>query len=205
MAFHVFEFFRELLVQYGYGAIALALLLENAGLPVPGESVLLLASFLAYSQHHLRLPYIILVGTCAATLGDNIGFAIGHFGGLPLLARYREVFRIRGESIAKAESFFARYGATAIFFARFVAGMRVISGPLAGVLRMHWRKFVVYNFLGAVVWVSVISAAGYFSGKHWHHVMHVIRGVNLGILFAAAVLLAVFWYKRKKSSKKVDS
>ncbi len=76
MAQHIVDLLRSLLAHYGYGAVAGALLLENAGLPVPGETVLLLASFLAYSEHRLRLPYIILIGICAATVGDNLGFAI---------------------------------------------------------------------------------------------------------------------------------
>src|SRR2546427_2857038 len=72
MAQHIVDLLRSLLAHYGYGAVAGALLLENAGLPVPGETVLLLASFLAYSEHRLRLPYIILIGICAATVGDNL-------------------------------------------------------------------------------------------------------------------------------------
>src|SRR3989442_2003027 len=88
MAQHIVDLLRSLLAHYGYGAVAGALLLENAGLPVPGETVLLLASFLAYSEHRLRLPYIILIGICAATVGDNLGFAIGVYGGPGLLGRF---------------------------------------------------------------------------------------------------------------------
>ena len=81
------DLLRGYLVHYGYWAVAGALFLENAGLPVPGETVLLLASFLAYSEHELQLPYVMVVGICAATIGDNLGFAIGHYGGRPLLER----------------------------------------------------------------------------------------------------------------------
>ena len=91
MGQHVFDLLRDYLAHYGYWAVAAALLLENAGLPVPGETMLLLASFLAFSEHHLRLPYIILVGVGAATIGDNLGFLLGHYGGEPLLERYRKV------------------------------------------------------------------------------------------------------------------
>src|SRR5437879_12359286 len=77
MGQHLFELLREYLAHYGYWAVAAALLLENTGVPVPGETMLLLASFLAYSEHRLRLPYIILVGVCAATIGDNLGFLLG--------------------------------------------------------------------------------------------------------------------------------
>src|ERR1700731_5438329 len=79
----IFHSLREFVPTYGYWAVALALLCENAGIPVPGETTLLLASFLAYSEHQLHLGWIIVVATCAATLGDNIGYAIGHYGGCP--------------------------------------------------------------------------------------------------------------------------
>src|SRR5215510_7796532 len=92
------DFLRNFIAEYGYWAIALALLCENAGIPAPGETTLLLASFLAYSEHRLNLGWIIVVATCAATVGDNLGYALGHFGGRPLLERYRHIFRISKES-----------------------------------------------------------------------------------------------------------
>src|ERR1700686_2135512 len=90
----MFDWLRTFIADYGYWAVALILLCENAGIPVPGESTLLLASFLAYSEHQLHLGWIIVVATCAATLGDNIGYAIGHYGGGPLLQRYQKFFCI---------------------------------------------------------------------------------------------------------------
>src|SRR5437867_12139712 len=184
MGRHVVGLRRDYLARYGYWAVAAALLLENAGLPVPGETMLLLASFLAYSEHHLRLPYIILVGVCAATIGDNLGFLLGHYGGEPLLERYRKVPRVY-RTLARAERLIQRYGSFAIFIARFIAGMRIIAGPLAGVLHMPWRKFVVFNFLGAAVWVTVISSIGYFFGRHWDELSRIMNGVNAAMSLAA--------------------
>src|SRR5579863_8966262 len=149
MTHSILDFLRNAVVHYGYWAVAAALLLENAGVPVPGETVLLLASFLAYSEHELQLSWIIVVATIAATVGDNLGFALGHYGGRPVLARYQAFFRIQDATVARGEDAFARYGSLTIFFARFVFGLRIIAGPLAGVLRMPWRKFAVFNFLGA--------------------------------------------------------
>ena len=157
------------------GRWRVALLLENAGMPVPGETILLLASFLAYSEHDLQLPWIIVVATIAATLGDNLGFALGYYGGRPLLERYQSIFRIQNKTLARGENLFARYGAATIFFARFVFGMRIIAGPMAGVLRMPWRKFLVFNFLGAAVWVTVISGAGYLFGRHWERLERILK------------------------------
>lgn len=156
MTHHIFEMLRSGLVHYGYWAVAAVLLLENAGVPVPGETVLLLASFLAYSQHELSLPLVILVGAIAASVGDSLGFGLGRYGGRPLLERHRRIFRVSDSVLARGEQLFERYGAFTIFFARFVFGMRIVAGPMAGVLRMPWRKFAAFNCLGAVVWVSAI-------------------------------------------------
>ena len=197
MGRHVFDLLRDYLAHYGYWAVAAALLLENAGLPVPGETMLLLASFLAYSEHHLRLPYIILVGVCAATIGDNLGFLLGHYGGEPLLVRYRKVPRVH-RTLARAERLIQRYGSFAIFIARFIAGMRIIAGPLAGVLHMPWRKFVVFNFLGAAVWVTVISSVGYFFGRHWEELARIMRGINAAVLLAAVLLIVFFWWRQRR-------
>jgi membrane protein DedA with SNARE-associated domain len=188
----MFDWLRAFLVRDGYWAVALVLLLENAGLPVPGETTLLLASFLAFSEHRLRLHYLILVGILAATVGDNLGFFIGHYGGLPMLDRYRETFRLHQKTILRGEQLFARYGAATILISRFIAGMRVIAGPLAGVLRMPWRRFLIFNFLGAALWVSAVSLAGYFSGEHWDQFASLLEDLNLGA-FAALALLAVLF------------
>jgi len=198
------DFLRHLLVEYGYWAVALALLLENAGLPVPGETTLLLASFLAYSEHKLHLPYIMITAIIAATLGDNIGFLIGHHGGRPLLDRYRHMFRIPSRVVARGERLFARYGAVTIFFARFIFGMRVIAGPLAGVLRMPWVRFSFFNFLGASVWVVVISTVGYLFGQHWDELVRILRRVNLAIVIAAAIVVIGVWLWRRFGQREED-
>src|ERR1700680_5337144 len=107
MSHHILEMLRGALVHYGYWAVGGALLLENAGVPVPGETILLLACFLAYSEHDLRLPWIMLVATLAATVGDNLGFALGYYGGRPLLVRYQALFRIENKTVAPGEELFA--------------------------------------------------------------------------------------------------
>ena len=197
----ILETLRGYITDYGYWAVGISLLLENAGVPLPGETILLLASFLAYSQDELQLPYIILVAVCAATLGDNLGYAIGYRGGRPLLDRYRHVFRIRPATIERGERLFDEYGSATIFFARFIFGLRVIAGPLAGVLRMPWKRFAVFNFLGAVLWVSVISAVGYKFGKHWDKLVEYIKDLNVGIAIVAALVILFLWLWHRKTSR----
>jgi len=198
----IFDFLRTFIADYGYWAIALALLCENAGLPVPGETTLLLASFLAYSEHKLHLGWIILVATCAATIGDNLGYAIGSYGGRPLLERYQNIFRIPSRTLERGESLFARFGAATIFFARFIFGLRVIAGPLAGVLRMPWKAFALFNFLGAAVWVTVIATVGYLFGRHWDALERAVGRFNLAGIAVVLVILLFFWRRRPRPEKR---
>jgi membrane protein DedA with SNARE-associated domain len=198
----ILDFLRGAIVQYGYWAVGGALLLENAGIPVPGETILLLASFLAYSEHDLRLSGIIVVGTICATLGDNLGFALGYYGGRPLLGRYQSVFRIQKSTLERGERLFARYGALTIFVARFVFGMRIIAGPLAGVLRMPWKRFLLFNFLGAAVWVSVISSVGYFFGRHWDRLEREMKSFDLVIAIVVILIAALLWWRNRRASGK---
>jgi membrane protein DedA with SNARE-associated domain len=198
MAQTILDLLRNFLVEYGYWAVAATLLLENAGLPVPGETILLLASFLAYSEHLLRLPVLIVTGIIAATIGDNIGFFAGYRGGRLLLLKYQHLLRISDKTILRGERIFQRYGAVTIFFARFVFGMRMIAGPLAGVLRMPWKQFAIFNFLGAVLWVSVICMVGYLFGQHWSTLVSLLRRVDAVIAILAVLAIFVLWWRHRK-------
>jgi len=203
MTHHIFELLRGALVHYGYWAVAGLLLLESAGLPLPGETILLLASFLAYSEHELRFPWIILVGTLASTVGGEFGFALGRHGGRPLIERYREAFSISVETVARGDRLFERYGAATVFLARFLFGMRVLAALLAGALHMPWRKFFVWNFLGAAVWVTAICMAGYLFGGHWDRLAHDLRRFDVAV--AVAVVVGGWWLWRRSRKERSGS
>jgi membrane protein DedA with SNARE-associated domain len=198
MSHHIFELLRGAVVHYGYWAVAALLLLESAGLPLPGETILLLASFLAYSEHELNLAWVIVVATVATTLGGELGFAIGRLGGRPLIERYRDVFFIRAESVARGERLFERYGPATVFFARFIFGMRMLASLLAGALRMPWRKFVLFNFLGATVWVTAICGAGYLFGRHWERLAHDLKRLDLAVGIVIVVGALLWWWRRQR-------
>jgi membrane protein DedA with SNARE-associated domain len=198
MTHHILDLLRGVLVHYGYWALAGVLLLENAGVPVPGETVLLLASFLAYSERDLQLGWIIVVGTLAATVGDNAGFAIGHRWGRPMLERYRNLFTVGAATVDRGERLFERYGAGTILFARFLFGMRVIAGPAAGVLRMRWKRFAVFNLLGAALWVSVISCVGYFFGSRWGMLMHFMKRFDLALFTLFILMAGILWLRSRR-------
>lgn len=197
---HILEALRLALIHYGYWAVAGALLLENAGFPLPGETVLLLASFLAYSERTLQLGWIIVIATLAATIGDNIGYSLGLYCGRPLLDRYRHSFIIGETRVAQGERLFECYGAATILFARFLFALRVIAGPLAGILRMPWKRFAVFNLIGAAVWVAVISLAGYTFGSQWGRLILLLKRFNLtaAALFVLMVLF-LYWRSSRRS------
>lgn len=201
MANWIFEILRGYFDQHGYWTVFVALLLENAGIPVPGETILLFASFLAFSEQDLHVQYIILVGIAAATLGDNIGYYVGYKGGRTLLDRYRHFFRIPDHIISKGEHAFEKHGSLTIFFARFVFGMRIIAGPLAGVMRMPWKRFAIFNFLGAALWVTVITLVGYKFGEEWESLIKVMGRVNLVIGIIAAYV-GIVLYRRYRDRRR---
>ncbi len=200
MGHSISHYVRTFVADYGYWAVAVALLCENAGLPVPGESTLLLASFLAYTEHRLHLGWIIVVATVAATVGDNLGYALGLYGGRPIVTRYQNFFRVSQSAVKSGEAIFARYGAWTIFLARFIFGMRVIAGPLAGVLRMRWRTFTLFNFLGAVTWVTSIACAGYLFGQQWRSLARAVRRFNIALLVLLAIMALYAWWRQHRKA-----
>ncbi len=188
--------FIELFSRFGYWAVFFGVMLENAGLPVPGETILLFAGFLA-GQDEFHLYWVMVIATCGATLGDNIGYGIGRTGGRSLLERYTGKSKHIHKRLVQAESIFLRYGNWTVFIARFVTGLRVFAGPLAGVLHMPWTRFLLFNFSGAVVWSVVITLVGYFFGSQWHRLLRIVKGVNVGILVAVALAAYLLWRRHR--------
>jgi membrane protein DedA with SNARE-associated domain len=151
--------------HYGLLAVAGFVLLEDFGVPVPGETILILAAVYAGSGR-LSIWLVALVGFLAAVLGDNIGFTIGHFGGRPLVERFGRYIFLTPERLDKATGFFELHGGKIVVVARFIEGLRQANGIIAGISRMHWLKFLAFNALGAALWVALWTCVGYFSGSH---------------------------------------
>lgn len=196
---HVLGVVREYFQHYGYWTIALMLLLENAGVPAPGQMTLLFASCLSSSQHELRLSIIVVVGVAAAVLGTNAGYALGYFGGRLVLERYLHIFHISEATTQRAEDFFIKHDALSIFSAKFIDGMREIAGPLAGTFRMPWRRFLLFNFLGAAAWVTATVILGSLFGRHMDRALRVMGSANLAIPVMALSAAACWWWKRHRS------
>lgn len=194
---HVVSYF---LVRWGYLALAGGLLGECAGLPLPGETTLMFASFVAHKTHQLNIFLVILVGTAAAVAGDNIGFWAGrHFG--PRFLRWLKRKFHMDEDIAAASELIRRHGAATIFWARYIIGLRTVAGPVAGALDMQWKKFLIYNVLGAASWVATIALIGYVFAAHFHSLAGYIEKASWGIAAAVLGVGYLFWRHKKKSLK----
>jgi membrane protein DedA with SNARE-associated domain len=169
---HAFEIFAEWYAVYGYPVLFLGVLLENVGVPVPGETAVLIAGFLASSAGGARfnLGIVVALTFAAAVLGDNFGFWLGHRFGRPRLRRGRGFLLLTPKALHK--NYFARYGTLTVFLARFITGLRVVAALAAGTAGMPWPRFVLANAAGAVVWATTVSLLGYFFGRSWQLLHH---------------------------------
>jgi membrane protein DedA with SNARE-associated domain len=178
----------------GYPLLFLMVMAESSGLLVPGETALITAGVLA-SQGTLQIELVIALAACAAIVGDNIGYVIGRKGGRWALQRPGRLHRQRLEVLAIGEPFFERHGPKAVFFGRFVLGLRVWASWLAGGTRMPWHSFVLWNALGGITWATAVGLIAYFLG---HSAGNAIQTFGLfGLVAAVAAILSALWLHRR--------
>ncbi len=187
----IFASLAPLLDHWGYLAVGGLVLLEDFGVPVPGETILIAASIYA-GAGRLNVVAVGVVGFLAAVVGDNIGFAIGHFGGRALALRWGKYVFLTSERLDKAEAFFDRHGGKIIIVARFIEGLRQANGIVAGITGMHWRRFFLFNMIGAALWVGVWVSLGYLAGNHITAIYNQITRYSLYVLIVLGVVLVAF-------------
>ncbi len=136
---------------------------ESAGLPVPGETALIAAAIIA-SRGRLSIEAVMVVAAASAIVGDNVGYLLGRHGGRRLLMRPGPLLEHRRRLLDSGEAFFDKHGAKSVFLARFFTGVRVTGAWMAGINRMHWRTFLIYNALGGIVWAALFGLLGYYFG-----------------------------------------
>ena len=175
----------DLFARYGYFVVFFGILLENAGVPVPGETILLAGAALARFGH-LDIAYVVVVAICAAILGDNVGFYIGRRGGRVLIERRGAMFGITPARLAQFDGFFHRHGATTVFIARFVTGLRVVGAILAGASHFTWARFLIFNAAGAIAWATTFGTVGYLLGYSWETIERWIGHLGLVLLVVIA-------------------
>jgi membrane protein DedA with SNARE-associated domain len=176
---------EHLVLVAGYPLLFLMVMGESSGFPIPGETALITGSVLA-SQGKMEIAAVIAIAAVAAIVGDNIGYLIGRKGGRWVLERPGAFHRQRLEVLRVGEPFFKVHGPKAVFFGRFILGLRVWASWLAGATRMHWRSFVLWNALGGICWAIAIGLLAYFLG---HAAGNAVQ--TFGLLGAAAAVLAI--------------
>lgn len=190
----------DLFARYGYFVVFFGVLLENAGVPVPGETILLAGAALARFGH-LSILGVVSIAIAGAVLGDNVGFLIGRRGGRRLLERHGRLFGLTQARLDQFDRFFARHGAKTVFIARFVTGLRVVGAVLAGASTLHWSRFLVFNAAGAVAWASTFGAVGYALGYSWETIERWIGHLGLVLLVVLAVGLALVVVRSRRRSR----
>jgi membrane protein DedA with SNARE-associated domain len=196
--------------HYGYLAVAGLVLLEDFGIPVPGETVLVLGAVYA-GAGRLNIFLVGLLAFLAAIVGDNIGFAIGHFGGRALVDRFGRYVLLTPERYDKAADFFKRHGGKVIVVARFVEGLRQANGIVAGTIGMHWARFLMFNAIGAALWVATWTSIGYFSGSHIDSIYDTATkydkylGIAVGVIIVAYVVRRILRARAKKAARGTES
>ncbi len=181
----------HLLLQYGLVLLFVAVAVESAGVPIPGETTLIVAAYLARpEQHHYSLLSVIVVAAAGAIVGDNVGYWLGRIGGRRLLNRWSFTRRHFERALPPAERFFAKHGPKTVFIGRFVALLRVTAAWLAGISHMPWWKFLVWNAAGGIAWATSVSLLSYWAGKAVAETInrYGLYGV-LGLIALAAVAL----------------
>lgn len=183
---------QALLRDWGYGVVFAAMLLENAGLPLPGETVTLLGGYAAGSGH-LNVFGVMAAAAGGAILGDNLGYWVGRRAGWGVVLRVGRLLRRSPEQMESLRSGFLRHAGRSVLIGRFVAVLRVLAGPLAGAVHMPYGRFVLFNCLGAVLWAGTMVSLAWVGGR-WVPFERMVQGVvefGVGALVLVVLLLAV--------------
>jgi membrane protein DedA with SNARE-associated domain len=199
------ETLRNALSTLGYPAVVLFIMIESSGIPFPGETMLLLASFYAAVDQKLQIPLVIICAALGAIIGDNIGYTVGRTGGYALVRRYGRYIFLKEEHLQRAERFFQKHGNKTVFFGRFVAILRAWAAFLAGVNRMHWMTFLIYNAAGGILWATIYGCLGFFAGRAFHdnfgaveHIASTVSWVGAVIIVAVVIVIYIIFRVRRK-------
>ena len=202
LEFFSLDTLQELARLYGYWAVFVGIALENMGIPLPGETIVVVGGFLAGSG---ELNYWLVLGSAiaGAVLGDNFGYWLGRFGGWELVVKIGTVFRLQEQQLEQVKDRYSQNAVQAVFFGRFITLLRIFAGPLAGITRMPYKQFLLCNFGGAAVWATTIVSATFFLGKlvsleqivSWIAQIGIISLMVIMVIFLAPI---VWKYGRKR-------
>jgi membrane protein DedA with SNARE-associated domain len=188
--------------SYGYVVVFVLVMLESLGLPVPGETALIAAALYAGSTGNLAIETVIVVAAAGAIIGDNIGFAIGRYGGAKVLVRYGHKVRLHEGRLRIGIWLFRHHGGKVVFWGRFVAVLRTYAAFLAGANRMSWARFLVFNTAGGILWAVVFGLGYYLFGDVLERLSTTID-IGLAALGILAVAGFVLWMRKREASLQV--
>lgn len=180
---------HQLIAHYGYAAIFLVVMLESAGIPMPGETALISAAAVAGTTHALDIRFVIAAAACGAIVGDNVGFWAGREFGEPLLEKWGHLVGLDARKRMLGRYLFAHYGGSIVFFGRFIALLRAFAALLAGANGLAPWRFFVFNALGGITWATVFGLGGYLLGASIHRIAGPVGWLMLGLAVLAAILV----------------
>ena len=192
-------FLSDFVHRYGYVAVALFVTLEGVGIPLPGETAVIAAAAYA-AQGYLSIAGVILSATVGTVLGGSSGYWIGRAGGRDLLIRYGHLIRLSPERLLRTERYFDRHGAKTVFFARFVALLRIFGSLLAGVAHMPFPSFSMVNLTGGFLWAATFSALGYLFGKNLSVLDDYVTEISLAVLVVLVIAALVYWRRARRTA-----
>ena len=191
-----------LLSAYGYGLVLAVVALESAGVPLPGETVLVSAAVYAGTTHDLQIAGVIGAAAAGAIVGDNIGFWIGREAGPPILERFGDLVGLDARRRKLGQYLFLRHGGAIVFFGRFVAFLRAFAALLAGVNRLEPVRFFAFNAAGGIAWATIFGLGGYALGASFHRIAVPFRVAMLALAIAA--LIAGWRFYRHHEERLLD-
>jgi membrane protein DedA with SNARE-associated domain len=192
------EFLTHIVEQYGYFAVALLVTIEGFGVPLPGETAVVVAAAFA-ARGSLNIVGVVISTTIGTILGGSGGYWIGRVGGRSVLQRYGHLLRMDEKRLAHTEAYFDRHGAKTVFFARFVALLRIFGSLMAGVAHMPFPTFTAVNAFGGLLWAVTFSAVGYLFGKNLSRLDGYLGEVGLAL--SVLVVLGYLVYRWRESHK----
>jgi membrane protein DedA with SNARE-associated domain len=193
------ETIKPLIAQHGYLAVFCIVALESSGIPLPGETALVLAAMFAGATGLLDIKLVIVMAAAGAILGDNVGFWAGRRFGLPMLLRHGHKLGLTDDRIKLGQYLFDHHGAKIVFFGRFIALLRIFAAFLAGVNRYSWGQFMFYNATGGIVWAIIFGLGGFAFGDAFERVAGPAGKIMLAL---AAMGVALGWWLLHSQEKK---
>lgn len=194
----------HLIENFGYVVVAGVVALEGMGIPLPGETALVVAAVYAERTHHLNVGLVIAAAGAGAIAGDNIGFCIGREIGYRLVLRFGHYVGLNESRIKLGQYLFERHGGKLVFAARFVAALRTLAPLLAGLNRMAWRRFVVFDAGGGVLWATAVGTGAYLLGRGMEHVAKP-AGIAIGVVAVLTIISGAMFLRRHEARLEADA